>query len=301
MKQTTKPNRKKNRIASGTWTTAAVLFLCVVLSATVAFSNLKLFIESQEPDASISLSPAEGEILSALSQTGESAVPGADPSASNSQAQDTSALRAHDASQTWSRSTDIDLFRAVHENENGVVTAVSGNGENIVAPGTANRYLFHLTNDGDAALDYEMNVSAVLSDSLAGYTIPVQVRLSDETGAWLRGAEDAWDNVSTLNGTVRRAVLGPRSYSSYLLEWEWPYDAENDELDSLLGNLAVADDLRLTVHFQVSAQYHTDPEAAGGIPQTGNGLSTALLPLLVILLLALLAAAATALKRYGRA
>ena len=41
-----------------------------------------------------------------------------------------------DSRTVWRKKTDIDLFHFSYENAEGVVTAESGNGEKILAPGT---------------------------------------------------------------------------------------------------------------------------------------------------------------------
>lgn len=288
--------KKGHASASEIWMAVAILLICVMLTASVAGSGMVLFTYAKEPDVEISVLPPEGFALpqaTAQSNASEQIAPSpSETPEKKADAQSTpkaTSAPAHsrflvsDKEQTWQKTTQIDIFRSTYENGERVVTVVGRNGDKVVAPGTSNTYLFYLNNDGDVAIDYTMLVTATVSDNLKEYTVPVRVRLFDETGAWLCGSADAWKNFSELNGTTKNGVLGAGSYSACFLEWEWPFESGDDEFDTLLGDLAVEEDLVLTIRIDVSAQYNPDPSAPGGNPQTGDDFHMEIWILLMIL------------------
>lgn len=271
------PKKSKNYIsASGLWTAAAVLLICVLLTSSVATASIGLFTYAREPDTVISLLPPEEKMaavqtaaVTALSarSTAVQPVRGSQPAVVTLSSP---RFRAMDTKQVWGKDTSIDIFRASYQNGAGVITAAGRNGNKIVAPGTSNTYLFYLTNDGNAAINYKMHITATVSDNLKNYTVPVRVRLSDETGAWLCGTADTWENFLGLDGTHKDAVLGANCYSAYYLQWEWPFESGDDGFDTLLGNLAADEDLVLTINIDLVAEYNPDPYAPGGNPKTGD-------------------------------
>ena len=71
----------------------------------------------------------------------------------------------------------------------------------------------------------------------------------------------------------------------YTLEWEWPFEQGNDEFDTMLGNLAVEDDLELHIRINTTASYSDDPDAEdSGIlpPKTGDRFNVKLYVIIII-------------------
>lgn len=270
---------KKNSSASSTWTAAAVLFVCVMLTASIVGGTMKLFTSAREPDAVISVvSPQEDAPQNVDSSANTSSTSGT-ASANNL----SPSFFVSDDKQVWGSKTKVDIFRASYENGEGVIVAAGKKGDKVVAPGTANSYVFHLTNDGNVALNYKMKITTTLSDNLKEYNVPVKVRLYDESGAWLCGGADKWKNFTALGDVSKTAVLGADSYSSYTVEWEWPFEFGDDSFDTLLGNLSADEDLVLTVNIEVTAEYNPNPEAIGGNPNMGYEEHTELWILIMLL------------------
>lgn len=294
---------KKSNSAFNAWMIAAILLVCVMLTSSVVGATLELFVYVVEPDTVVSILPPD-ENSTDINKSGSAdtlsvqskatltvnalSVCGGNQPSSVTLAKSSPSFFVSDDKRVWGNNTDIDIFRASYANGSGKIIASGKNGDKIIAPGTSNTYLFHLTNDGNVAINYEMNVFASLSDNLKSYTVPVKVRLSDETGAWLCGNADTWEDFTDLNGVNKKAVLGADSYSACYLEWEWPFDSDDSSFDTLLGNLASNEELVLTVNIDITAEYSPDPDSQGGMLQTGNNTHMELWILLMILSFAVL-------------
>ena len=171
-----------------------------------------------------------------------------------------------DAEQTWVSANKISIFKVSYDNETGETT-VSGTGNNkVIAPGTTNTYYFELINTGNTGLDYQVKMDASLSDNIN--SIPVDVKLSDHNGRYVLGSETLWQNVSVMNDVVDEGKLSKGNKARYVFSWQWPYESGNDEYDTYLGDLAVEEDVTLTVNITVVAT--GNGSATGGIVTTGD-------------------------------
>ena len=153
-------------------------------------------------------------------------------------------ITVHDDVRTWETETKVDIFKIVYENGEAVVT-VDGMGDKVIAPGTGNEYTFYLKNTGNVMLDYKLEIEAFFTPDTQ--PIPVEARLKGYDGTYLLGAEDSWADVLELNQVKDKASISVNRYAYYTLEWQWPYESGDDAYDTLLGNLAVDEDLTLTI------------------------------------------------------
>ena len=91
----------------------------------------------------------------------------------------------------------------------------------------------------------------------------------DYTGKYIIGSETSWENV--LNVSPERVnetgELSVGNKMPYEFLWQWPYEHGDDAFDTMLGNLAVDEDLTLTVEINVLA---TADEYADGGFATGD-------------------------------
>lgn len=184
---------------------------------------------------------------------------------------------AEDAKQVWATETQIEIFKVSHD-ETGTVTVQSLDGDKVFAPGTTHSYAVTFKNNGDVALDYQMSISAYLNTQ--ELTLPVQARMNRYDGTWLVGGEAEWVPALTLDGVTDEATLGVNNYACYNLDWQWPFETadENgdvsagDAYDTWLGNLAIQEDITLTVEIRVMATISNDPGSGGGLdrPDTGD-------------------------------
>ncbi|MCH5183116.1 MAG: hypothetical protein J1E00_02990 [Oscillospiraceae bacterium] len=175
---------------------------------------------------------------------------------------------------------DVEIFKFSYD-ETGKITVVGmeGNEDHLIAPGTSNLYQFTLANTGDVALDYTLTMEAYVTGT--DLWIPVNARVWDYTNKYLVGSAEEMPDVMELNTVDEKGVLGAGKYAVYNLEWEWPFEREdengeiaaNDQYDTMLGNLAVDEELVLHIVIRTTAEYDEDPDHQGGLdkpPQTGD-------------------------------
>ncbi|MBR2310750.1 MAG: hypothetical protein IKA47_09505 [Oscillospiraceae bacterium] len=263
--------RKRN---NGTGLAVVSLALCVVLTATVLFERLAAY-ATREEYHSIPLTRSggittvvagrlegDGEIRSRETQAMAPVVLSYSPFLSESW------FRVVDENTVWQGETDIEIFRLSYENGEGSVTVQSGNGEKLLAPGTSNTYKFQLENTSDHPLEYTMDMEAYFSDG--DHKIPVNARVFDKYGAYYAGTETEMVDVLDLNGVSDSGKLKAGYIMPYTLEWEWPFE-EDDAYDTMLGNLAVEEDIALTIVINTTASYIPDsPVYDGEPPKTGD-------------------------------
>lgn len=244
---------------------AAMLLLCVALTATLLFSRLVGYADADSWQY-IPLTQSNGITLVQTGTIGEDGVfhaeslyvPGRSPLLSGTiDKKIPFTFEGNKAS--WEGMTGIDLFRT---NYGGSV--VSANGENVIAPGTSSSYTFALENTARGNLDYAVNVTAKISP--AGYHIPVEVKLTRDIGPkYLYGSANGYAPVEKLNASDS-GVLGENKVMPYTLSWQWPFEGDNAH-DTWLGT---QDDVTLTIMIETYASYAPPTADAGGIPKTGD-------------------------------
>ena len=176
-----------------------------------------------------------------------------------------------------------EIFKFSYD-ETGKVTVIGpeGNEDKLFAPGTSNLYQFTLANTGDVALDYYMTMEAYYVGT--DLWIPIEARVWDYNNKYLVGSPDNKVDVLELNKVEESAELGAGRYAVYNLEWEWPFERGDDAYDTMLGNLAVDNDLELHVVIRTVAVHDNDPENpdAGLVnpPHTGDDSQLVLLCML---------------------
>ena len=187
-------------------------------------------------------------------------------------------FKAYDDKTVWLSETNVDIFKLTYDGENGI-SVQGADGEKAIAPGTTNVYSFTLENTGDVLLDYDMTMEAYVTGT--DMKLPVKARVWDYTNRYLIGSDDSMNDVLELNNVEEHSKLSAGRYAIYNLEWEWPYEWGNDEYDTLLGNMAVDDDLRLTIKINTIASADdeaisdegttvTTDNGVGAAPQQGN-------------------------------
>ena len=255
--------RKHTRLGA-----AAVLALCVLLSGIMLFSRLAGFVR-EDQRLYIPLTRSGGitrvEELHSGEETAARPKPVRLPLLTAAPLLAASWFQAYDDNTVWEGRTDVEIFRVSYENGAGQLTVLSDRGDKVIAPGTQMDYPFALKNTGRENVRYEMTMEAYFSHDQ--WQIPVVARVLDHTGRYLCGTEGHFEDVLELNQVSDAGTLKPGYVMPYTLQWEWPFEGD-DAYDTLLGNLAVAEDITLTIVIKTVASY--TPAEGGGIPQTGD-------------------------------
>ena len=170
----------------------------------------------------------------------------------------------------WSKNTEIEIFKVAYVNDEQVVTVKSDNNDKLIAPGTENSYTFKLKNTGDVSMDYVLTVDAYVSDG--EIVLPIDNRLSRYDGKWIVGSGSSFVDIPALNEATDAQTLAAGRYTYYTLDWLWPFEGD-DQVDTLLGNMAVSEDITYTVEFKVVATEGDD--GGGGIIDSGDSNSSA--------------------------
>ena len=175
-------------------------------------------------------------------------------------------FRTYDDKVEWSTDTAIEIFKFNYD-ETGGLSVVSSNDMKVFAPGTGNEYTFHVKNGSSEAVDYKMWVEAYFSHE--DLWIPIEVKMREGSDDYLIGDADNWVEAVELNTVSEEQTLESNRYTNYTLDWRWVFerfDGEgleaNDAYDTSLGNMAVYDDLTLTIKIHTYAEL--DPSAIRG-------------------------------------
>ena len=165
----------------------------------------------------------------------------------------------YDKDQVWSTQTDVDIFSVSYKNGQAEITVNSEKGDNVFAPGTEQEYVFTLANDGKYNLDYVLTVEAFYENT-NGLWIPIEGRLSRSPGGYVVGSAEEWPDVLELDGYREDGRIDSGRHYVYTLDWRWPFERfdgeglnSNDAYDTMLGNLAVDEDLKLHIIIRTMA------------------------------------------------
>lgn len=289
-----KPNNSKTKWI---WLSVLILLVCVAATTIAFVSRLDSFLLDDEGAISLITEDTSGTDNSTdetedtqgtdtaatqaptteqepTSNTDTSGTQETDPATStippDTQPPRNPGFEASDDNTVWSTNTQVEIFRISYVNGEQVITVNSDNGDKVIAPGTENSYTFKLKNTGNVALDYTVEVDAYFTP--ADIEIPITGRLNRYDGKWVVGGKDEYANVPVLDAAEDNGTLGAGKYTYYNLDWMWPFESGNDELDTMLGNLATEQDLIFTIVIKTTATESDNPYDDSGItpPQTGD-------------------------------
>lgn len=250
----------------------SVLVVALALSVAVSFvaiSHLLIKTGNENPSANIDISSSDNGDNNS-SET-ESAV----SESVNSEAEDPKPEAEIVGGKGGIYHKEIQIFHAEYDN-NGELTVKSDFGDKVVAPGTENSYDIYVRNVGKDPISYILEAQSRITVEVNGEQteIPIEASFYTPRDSYLLGGDDSLENLGKLDGVTDNGGLSPRNQSKYTLTWGWPFDGD-DEFDTLLGNLAAeGEELTVSVAFNVTASY--DPNAAGGMPITGDTSSVGL-------------------------
>ena len=268
-----KLERNRNQTTGSIIAMFFFLILLGTVSMSVLFSRVIVY------------STAEFEHVHSLMESTQTKPNSTSDESSSSDGQTTSSGNTTEKRSKFQMEAEEEIFKFSYD-ETGNIT-VMGTGENddkMIAPGTSNIYQFTLSNPGNTALDYTMTMEACVTGT--DLKIPVNVRVWDYTNKYLLGSTDNKVDVMELNTVSENAELGAGRYAVYNLEWEWPFEQGDDEYDTMLGNLAVDDDLVLHIVIRTVAVEDEKPDNPNsGLlkpPNTGDDSQIVLLGLLCV-------------------
>lgn len=250
----------------------SVLVVALALSVAVSFvaiSHLLIKTGNENPSANIDISSSDNGDNNS-SET-ESAV----YESVNSEAEDPKPEAEIVGGKGGIYHKEIQIFHAEYDN-NGELTVKSDFGDQVVAPGTENSYDIYVRNVGKDPISYILEAQSRITVEVNGKQteIPIEASFYTPRDSYLLGGDNSLENLGKLDGVTDNGGLSPRNQSKYTLTWGWPFDGD-DEFDTLLGNLAAeGEELTVSVAFNVTASY--DPNAAGGMPITGDTSSVGL-------------------------
>lgn len=301
MKQNTAP-RKQNRSHFTLWLAVALLVALEFCSVSVLFSQMTAYAAVQNR-YTISLTEGGAKTTVEVGQRNENGSaakpsPGASKKAHYAPAallppvrwdqnSDKVGFWTYDENTVWSTSTDIEIFRYAHDNNgDGVFTVITSDEDKVFAPGTENDYSWAIKNTNTVGLHYIMTVEAfeVLPE---GIYLPIDGRIySHDDGAYMVGGPDEWPDVLEFDGIKEEGVISPGNIRDYTLQWRWIFergeqiqeglykgDYTEDFYDTMLGNLAVDDDLELHIIIRTTAWIE---DGTGGHPDTGDDFNPAI-------------------------
>lgn len=185
---------------------------------------------------------------------------------------------AQDENTVWSGETQVEIFSIRYDNATGETTVHSRNDVKVLAPGVGSSYRFELENTGNVALEFTMEMDAWFSHE--EYPIPVQVRVTDYREEYLLGSGTEMVDVLRLADVDESGTLAVGHVIPYTLEWEWPFEMD-DAYDTMLGNLAMDQDITLTIAIRTTATYTPDDDS-DGIPATGDHFQVGLYSVMMV-------------------
>lgn len=146
----------------------------------------------------------------------------------------------------WDYSGEMDIFGSNY----------GTNREKVIAPGMNNSAKVVVDNRNVGVLDYEIVFH--FSSSMEDFWIPLEFKITryDE-----HNLTDGYVIVSSLDGLTDTHTLAGNRHSYYLVEWYWPYGANDTEL----GNLVLENDVKITARVEVRTWKSEDQASLNGI------------------------------------
>ena len=176
----------------------------------------------------------------------------------------------YDDDRVWTTNSKFEVFSISDENGEKKITVQSSDEDKVIAPGTEFSYVFKIKNTGNVALDNEVQVNAYITPD--DVIIPITGRLSRYDGKWIAGDRENYAEVDELDLAADVTTIGAGKYAYYVLDWKWPFESGDDELDTMLGDMSVTQEITFTLEVTTYSVESPDPGADGGIgaPQTGD-------------------------------
>ncbi|MDF9825399.1 hypothetical protein M2475_001854 [Breznakia sp. PF5-3] len=188
-----------------------------------------------------------------------------------------------DDKKVWKTQTDIEIFKLSYKNGSDKVSVLSSDGSEVIAPGTENSYTFNIKNNSKSSVKYKMTCEVFVEPE--NLFFPVEMSFESYTGNYLLGNSNSFVNVEDISLVEDSGVLSANNYAYYTLNWQWPFEWDNDTYDTYLGDRAVNEDLTVSVVIKTLIEDDGKPSKSGGgisSPSTGDATNKTLLSVLAI-------------------
>ena len=140
----------------------------------------------------------------------------------------------HDDNTVWQTETEVDIFDTEYKGTRGK-TVISSDGDKVVAPGTEGKYSFTIENTSGLPMYYELTFESW--NKGFRYPVPMEARVSCETGDYLFGSATEWADFDNLAEAMDSKTLDAGQSMTYTLDWRWTFERQwEDWLDTALGN-----------------------------------------------------------------
>lgn len=179
----------------------------------------------------------------------------------------TSSSNNEDEIQKWETKTKVDIFKTSYVDGENNMFVVSSTDEKVFAPGTTTNYKFTMLNQSDTAIIYDTSINFVLkinNEVTSLDNLPFMVRLSCDNGEYIIGDENKLENICIVKGVKHPGILGSNSFSNYNLEISWPYEGNNDLIDTWLGDKSNENGVTLTLEINANAEESDISSLVGG-------------------------------------
>jgi len=250
------------------WAVVALLVLCCAAVAAVA--GTLYYRSADQIDLTIDLIPEEGYLVQRfvpLDPARARTVALGAPSAGEGWTAMPSMMAGENYSfplyvqdeydQVWGSDTQVEIFKTSYANDAQEITVAGKNGDNLIAPGTENDYIFALYNNIGKFIDYKLEVSTAVTGVDGITEFPVELRIRGLNG-WVVGDENTWVPALEVSGVQDTGVSSERLSAIYTLEWRWPFEGGQDELDTWLGSQT--EDVIFSIKLQTTAVFHPEDD-----------------------------------------
>lgn len=155
----------------------------------------------------------------------------------------------------------LDVFALEYENDSGDIVIKGSDGDKVLAPGASVEYTVRIRNTDKMAIDFSLTPQV---NFLSDVELPIVVRLLDYNNEYIVGSATEWAPMEQMSEVQRKEILLPGQTVEYYFQWKWPYDADNDEYDTWLGNTTLDSEVGADLSFAIHATANTDVELNGG-------------------------------------
>ena len=264
--------QRARRVWLAAWLLACVSFVSIVIAVAVAFGVTNNQTSTFVVGASQQLATDDSADVQAAADTA---------SAQNMATANPGVVVRDENGTAWTAQTaKVNVFLPEYQNPDGNAITVNSNGEdNVVAPGTTNKYDFSVSNVSESEVTYLLTAETV--DTSTDYDIPLEARVKSSNG-WLAGGDDEWVPLEKLGVLEQSATLPAKQSTDYSLEWRWRFERDdaaqgeelqkNDAEDTRLGNLHLSQsvDPVANVNLNVVASYDETTADADGTNGAGG-------------------------------